>query len=242
MQEISKKENGNISSKALRIISQVSEGSVRDGVSLLDRAITYQNVNSKNQIDDHDVRNMLGLADKSKIINLLKEVFKGNSKQAIDILNELFSGIEAKYLLNDILEILSLINRKLSLGSIENDKILPEEEINLINEISKGINIDDIGLFWQLTIKTIDDLRIVNDEEITLEMYIMQLLHLKGLRSQTIQESKTSIVKTTDQKKKSYKRKKILNENKNFKIKSQLKSTDQVKTSLIESPKLKDKN
>ena len=69
---------------------------------------------------------MLGLADKSKIINLLKEVFKGNSKKAINILNELFlKGVEAKYFLNDILEILSLINRKLSLGNIENDKILP---------------------------------------------------------------------------------------------------------------------
>ena len=98
-----------------------------------------------------------------------------------------------------------------------------------------------MGLFWQLTIKTIDDLRIVNDEEITLEMYIMQLLHLKGLRSQTIQESKTSIVKTTDQKKEILQEEEKLNENKNFKIKSQLKSTDQIKTSLIESPKLKDK-
>ena len=125
---ISKKEKGNISSKALRIIAQVSEGSVRDGISLLDRAITFQNVNSKNEIDDQDVRNMLGLADKSKIINLLKEVFKGNSNNAINILKELIShGIEAKYFLNDVLEILSLINRKLSLGSIENDKILPEE-------------------------------------------------------------------------------------------------------------------
>ena len=126
---------------------------------------------------------MLGLADKSKVINLLKRIFKGNSLNAIKILKELFEhGIDAKYFLNDILEILSLINRKLSLGSIENDKILPEEEINLINEISEGININDIGLFWQLTIKTIEDLRIVNDEEITLEMYVMQLLHLKGIK------------------------------------------------------------
>ena len=83
------------------------------------------------------------------------------------------------------------------MGSIENDKILPEEEINLINEISEGIDISDIGLFWQLTIKTIDDLRIVNDEEITLEMYVMQLLHLKGMKipmnestEQTIENSK----------------------------------------------------
>ena len=53
----------------------MSEGSVRDGISLLDRAITYQNVNSKNQVEDQDIRIMLGLADKSKVINLLKEVF-----------------------------------------------------------------------------------------------------------------------------------------------------------------------
>ena len=59
---------------------------------------------------------------------------------------------------------------------------MPEEEINLINEISEGINVSDIGLFWQLTIKTIEDLKIINDEEVTLEMYVMQLLHLKELR------------------------------------------------------------
>ena len=106
------------------------------------------------------------------------------NKNAIKILKELFEkGIDAKYFLNDILEILSLINRKISLGSIENDKILPEEEINLINEISEGINISDIGLFWQLTIKTIEDLKIINDEEVTLEMYVMQLLHLKAVKN-----------------------------------------------------------
>ena len=79
---------------------------------------------------------------KTKIIKLLKEFLKGIQLMQLNILKELFDeGIDAKYFLNDILEILSLINRKLSLGSIENDKILPEEEINLINEISKGINI-----------------------------------------------------------------------------------------------------
>ena len=82
---ISKKEKGKISSEALKIISQVSEGSVRDGISLLDRVITYQNVNSKKEIDHKDVREMLGLADKTKIIYLLKEVFLGNSNKAIEL-------------------------------------------------------------------------------------------------------------------------------------------------------------
>jgi len=239
LNEISKKEKGNISLKALRIIAQASEGSVRDAISLLDRAITYQNVNSKNEIDDNDIRNMLGLADKSSIIYLLKEIFIGNSQGAIKILKKLFvDGIDAKYFLNDILEVLSLINRKLSLGSIENDKILPEEEINLINEISEGIDISDIGLFWQLTIKTIDDLRIVNDEEITLEMYVMQLLHLKGMKipmnestEQTIENSKP--IKKFENEEDKFK------ENNSIKVKSQLKNTNQIKTTLIEQPELK---
>ncbi len=241
LEGITKKEKGNISSKALRIIAQVSEGSVRDAISLLDRAITYQNVNSKNQIDDQDLRNMLGLADKSKVINLLKEIFKGNSVKAISILKELFvQGIDAKYLLNDVLEILSLMNRKLSLGSIENDKVIPEEEINLINEISNGISIEDIGLFWQFTLKTIDDLRIVNDDEITLEMYVMQLIHLKGIRAPSKDDSTDNKNILSNLKKETVKEKESNQENNSLKIKNQLKSTDQIKKSLNEQPKLKE--
>ncbi len=238
LENISKKENGNISSKALRIISQVSEGSVRDGISLLDRALSYQNVTSNNEVRDQDLRNMLGLADRGKVIQILKEVFEGNSQNAINILKELFSdGIEAKHFLNDILDILSLINRKLSLGTIENDKVLPEEEINLINNISNGIDINDIGIFWQFTIKTIDDLRIINDEEITLEMYILQLIHLISIGG-NVEEKSFVDTKLSGDQKKILKNKDNFQENKSLKVKNQLKNTDQVKTSLIEKPKL----
>jgi DNA polymerase-3 subunit gamma/tau len=51
----------------------------------------------------------------------------------------------------------------------------------MVDQYSKNIDMQDIGLFWQLTIKTIDDLRIVGNENLTLEMYIMQLVHLKNI-------------------------------------------------------------
>ncbi len=238
---ISKKEKGNISLKALKLISQVSEGSVRDGISLLDRVITYQNASSKKEIDESDVREMLGLADKTKIINLLKEVFAGNSDKATKILEELLAhGIDAKNFLNDILQILSLINRKLSLGSISNDKILPEEEINLINNVTEGISINDVGLFWQYTIKTIDDLRIINDEEIILKMYILQLTHLKSIDSNFVNDPSKEIsnnIKTeiiNDQE--------SFQENKLPKTKSQLKNTEQIKTKIIDQSSSKVQN
>ena len=56
---------------------------------------------------------------------------------------------------------------------------ISEIEVQLVDTYSKNIDMQDIGLFWQLTIKTIDDLRIIGNESLTLEMYIMQLVHLK---------------------------------------------------------------
>ena len=53
----------------------------------------------------------------------------------------------------------------------------------MIDELSKGIDMQDIALFWQFTIKTIDDLKIVSNENLMLEMYIMQLVHIKGTRN-----------------------------------------------------------
>ena len=63
----------------------------------------------------------------------------------------------------------------------EKDFSISESDAQQIEEFSKNIDMQDIGLFWQLTIKTIDDLRIVGNENLALEMYVMQLAHLKNL-------------------------------------------------------------
>ena len=61
---------------------------------------------------------------------------------------------------------------------------ISESEVQMIEQYSKNLDIQDIGLFWQLTIKTIDDLRIVSNENLTLEMYVMQLVHLKNIEAE----------------------------------------------------------
>ena len=73
LKKISKNENGTISESALRLLAKASEGSVRDGISLLDRALISHAANEKKEIQDNDIRQMLGLADKSKLISLLKK-------------------------------------------------------------------------------------------------------------------------------------------------------------------------
>ena len=181
LKDITKKENGSISKGALELIAKASEGSVRDAISLLDRALISQSIHNK-EIQDQDVRQMLGLADRNKLILLFKEILLGNQIEATNHLKELIdNGLDAKNFLNDVLEILYLFNRRINLGPIEKDLMISESETQLINEYSKDLDSQDLGIFWQLTIKTMEDLRIIGNENLTLEMYVMQLMHLKKI-------------------------------------------------------------
>ncbi len=241
LKNIAEKEKGNISDGALQLISRASEGSVRDAISLLDRALISQTIDNR-QIEDEDVRKMLGLADRSKLIILFKEILSGNQKEAVNHLRELIdNGLDAKNFLNDILEILYLFNRRINLGPIEKDLMISESEIQMINEYSKNLDSQDIGIFWQITLKTMDDLRVVGNENLTLEMYVMQLMHVKsiGYKDDMIEEASSNgdalgskTISSNDD-----------NDDKKIKsvFKNQLKSTEQIKENLVKSPELKSK-
>ena len=241
LKNIAEKEKGNISDGALQLISRASEGSVRDAISLLDRALISQTIDNR-QIEGEDVRKMLGLADRSKLIILFKEILSGNQKEAVNHLRELIdNGLDAKNFLNDILEILYLFNRRINLGPIEKDLMISESEIQMINEYSKNLDSQDIGIFWQITLKTMDDLRVVGNENLTLEMYVMQLMHVKsiGYKDDIIEEASSNgdalgskTISSNDD-----------NDDKKIKsvFKNQLKSTEQIKENLVKSPELKSK-
>jgi len=244
LKNISKKENGKISDDAIRLIARTSEGSVRDAISLLDRALISQSITKNNSIEEVNVREMLGLADRSKIITLFKEVLSGNEKESIKHLKQLINdGIDAKIFLNDILEVLYLFSRRINLGPIEKDMTISEAEVKMVEEYSKNIDMQDIGLFWQLTIKTIDDLRIIGNENLTLEMYIMQLIHLKNIGA-TKEIFHNNIQSNVNPKQKSLIGENIKEENLetnlSTQVKNQLKNTDQVKKNPIKnlSPEL----
>jgi len=237
LKNIATKEKGKITDDAIKLIARTSEGSVRDSISLLDRALISQSLDEGKSIEDHDVRKMLGLADKSKVISLIKDALSGNENGALSTLKELIeNGIDAKNFLNDILEVLYLFSRKINLGSIEKDLSISEAEAQMVEQYSKNIDMQDLALFWQLTIKTIDDLRIIGDENLTLEMYVMQLVHLKNLdnTNEIINENNIQ-----SEKKENLSGKKLdeknLETNLPNQVKNQLKNINQVKTSPVKS-------
>ena len=239
IKNISIKEDGKISDDAIRLIARTSEGSVRDAISLLDRALISQSINENIEIKEIEVREMLGLADRSKIISLFKEVLNGNEKEALKYLKSLINdGLDAKIFLNDILEVLYLFSRRINLGNIEKDMTVSEAEIQLVEVYSKNIDMQDIGLFWQLTIKTIDDLRIVGNENLTLEMFIMQLIHLKNIDIKRIiakENTNEDILETKNNLIDKNVKEENLDGDPTISIKNQLKNTDQIKTNPIKN-------
>ena len=181
LKKIIKIESGKVSEGALTLIAKAAEGSVRDSLSLLARALVSQDIKG-NEVDENFIRKMLGIADKSKILNLLKTIFEGKQKKSIDLLREMINeGIDPTNFLNDLLETIHLIQQKKNIGDF--DSSISESECEIIDLISKEINMSTLIVFWQLTLKVLDELVIVSNPILSLEMLIIRLVHLKDMPS-----------------------------------------------------------
>ena len=183
LKKILKIENGRVSEGALILIAKAAEGSVRDSLSLLDRALVSQNSGEK-EIDEIFVRKMLGIVDRSKILNLLNFIFQGEQKKSIELLREMINqGIEPTNFLNDLLEIIYFIQQKKNIGNFDSDLSISESELKTIDSISNNINISTLIIFWQLILKVLEELSVVSNPILSLEMLIVRLVHLKDMPS-----------------------------------------------------------
>ena len=241
LKKICEKEKGKITDDGLKLIARSSEGSVRDGISLLDRVLLSYFI-KKIPIEDKEIRKILGIADREKLINLLANIFEGNEQKAQIMLQELHEdGLDPKNFLSDILDLLLIFNRQVSLGKIEKEILIPDNEIKLIEKYSENLNVKDIALFWQFTLKTLNDLKYIENENQILEMYISQLTHLKSMEeeevekisnfseSEKISNTNEDAIKKTDQKN-------LINKQKTFNdVQSQLKNIEQPKTEIRDS-------
>ena len=183
LNKISKIENGKISEGALILIAKAAEGSVRDSLSLLDRALVSQDIEEK-EIDETYIRKMLGLADKSKLLRLLNFIFQGNQKESLESLRELINeGVEPSNFLNDLLEIIYFIQQKKNIGNLDSDLSISESEQEAVNLMSNNVSTSTLIVFWQLTLKVLEELSIVSSPILSLEMLVVRLVHLEGMPS-----------------------------------------------------------
>ncbi len=174
---VSGKENGNITDEALKLIVKMSEGSVRDSLSLLDRATATKE--NDTEINLEYAQKIFGYFDRSKLIGLIKLIFSGKEQETLKFYRNIYEqGVEPKTFLNDFLEILYYF-KNIQFLNLENSNFtLNNAEFNEIKNVSNSLDNKDILLFWQFTIKTLKELDIVSDQNISIEMFLIRLLYL----------------------------------------------------------------
>ena len=185
---IVEKEKGKVTDDAIKLIVKISEGSVRDALSLLDRGL-INNLKDE-ELNLEKAQKIYGYFDKSLIIELFYNLFKGDEDKVISLYRKIYqTGVEPKIFLNDFLEILYFIKNISSLKLDGTNFSLNDEEFNNINKISQLIDPKDIILFWQLTIKVMEELEIVANPSLSVEMLLIRLMHVKNIKQQKFENS-----------------------------------------------------
>ena len=178
---IAEKENAKIDDKALAIIAKASEGSVRDALSILDQAIITFNLQSQ-EITEDKVRDMLGLADQTRVIELLSYIVKGSQQEALKEAEDIFNiGADPKLIVQSMLEIIYLISRTKTLGTIENDLSVSEAESAQIKKIADEVDLTYISMLWHFTLKGIEELNFMPNPFLSFQMLLIRLAHLKNM-------------------------------------------------------------
>ena len=180
LKKIIKLEKGKLNDDVLKLITKISEGSVRDALSLLDRALIASTEDK--ELDLSKALEIYGYFDKSYLIELFEHLLNGNEKEIIESYKLIYdSGVEAKIFLNDFLEILYYLKNIDFIQLNGKNFNLNDHEFKKILEISKKISPETILLYWQFTIRTLGELDMVSNQNIAIEMFLLRLMYLKKI-------------------------------------------------------------
>ena len=183
--QVKDQENGNITEDAIKLIVKISEGSVRDALSLLDRALLSQDKNEELNLEK--AQKIFGYFDKSYLINLIKCIFEGKEDEVIKKYRHIYDqGVEPKIFLNDFLELLYYF-KNISYLKLEGTHFsLNDENFEKIKVISEGVSQKTLLLFWQFTIKTLNEIEIVSNQSLSIEMFLVRIMYLIDIEKKNI--------------------------------------------------------
>ena len=182
IKKIKDKENGKITEDALKLIVKISEGSVRDALSLLDRALL--SLDDGKELDLNSAQKIFGYFDKSQLIDLFELILKGEETKVISIYRKIYDqGVEPKVFINDFLELLYYFKNINSLTLESTNFSLNDEEFSKIKNLSNQIDSEVLILFWQFAISSLEEIDIVSNQHLSIEMFLIRLMHLSSVKS-----------------------------------------------------------
>lgn len=164
--------------EAIKIIARAADGSVRDGLSLLDQAIVL----SDGEVKTENVISMLGLLDRTKEFELFEAIAEGDTAKSLDLIKKAYdTGASSLTVLKDLMDIVYLSLR--FIVAPVGDLGLTDEEMNYLKKFASKLDVGYLTLAWQILLKGIAELQATGNEMKALEVIIIKLIYAKNMPS-----------------------------------------------------------
>ena len=164
--------------EALAVIARAADGSVRDGLSLLDQAIAL----SGDHVSAATVQEMLGLADRTLVLDALEAALEGDTPALLGHLDRAHErGAEPGVVLSDMLDLVHTLTRLHSVPALAKNPALPEHERGRGAALAQKLSIPILGRAWQILLKGVPELADAPDRRAALDMILIRLAHLSDL-------------------------------------------------------------
>ncbi len=176
--KIAAAEGAKITDGAAAMIARAADGSARDGLSLLDQAIAL----SHGAIDEAQVRDMLGLADRTQLIDLYDDVLKGKAPEALKRLNSMHqAGADAAIVLQDMLELTHWLTRAKITPEPLSDPATPEAERAWGAKVTPELSVPVLARLWQMLLKGLAEVQAAPQPLAAAEMVLIRLMHAANM-------------------------------------------------------------
>lgn len=173
-------EGARAEAEALNLIAGAAEGSVRDGLSLLDQAIAH----CGGEVTAQQVREMLGLADRLRIYDLFEELMRGDVAGALGQLREQYDlGADPEVVLRDLLELTHLLTRLQVAPEAGADPSLSEVERQRAEALAHGLSMPVLARTWQMLLKGLGEVRGAPSALAAAEMILIRIAYSTDLPS-----------------------------------------------------------
>lgn len=175
---ISKEEGAEADPAALALIARAAEGSVRDALSILDRAIAF----GEGKIAAGTLRDLLGLADRARIFDLLETVLKGDAGGALTTLDQLNKdGAEPGQVVTDLADAVHAVTVVKAAGLASADPATSEAERARIEDLAGRLSMPVLARAWQMLLKGHDEVRNSPRPQAAADMVLVRLAYAADL-------------------------------------------------------------
>ena len=178
LRKISNAEGVDIDEEALRLVARAAEGSVRDSLSLLDQAIAH----GEGRIEADQVREMLGLADRARVIDLFEHVMKGDATSALaEIRAQWDVGADPVVVVGDLAEFVHFVTRLKLVPEAANEASVSEAERTRGLAFAQGLSLRVLSRAWQMLLKGYDEVKTAPKALPAAEMLLVRLAYAADL-------------------------------------------------------------